>query len=39
MGYGPWGSTELDMTDGLTHTHTHTHLIYNVVLVSGVQRQ
>ena len=41
MGYGSWGRTELDTTDGLTHTDTQTHtlLIYDVVLVSGIQRR
>ena len=24
MGYQPWGRTELDTTERLTHTHTHT---------------
>ena len=38
-GYSPWGCKELDMTEWLSHTHTHTtHFIYNVVLISSVQK-
>ena len=25
MGCSPWGCTESDTTEPLTHTHTHTH--------------
>ena len=25
VGYSPWGHTESDKTEQLTHTHTHTH--------------
>ena len=32
--YSPWGHKESDMTERLTHTQ----LIYNIVLVSGVQQ-
>ena len=36
------GSQRSGMTEQLKHTHTHTHthtqLIYNIVLVSGVQQ-
>ena len=34
VGYSPWGCKELDTTEQLT---TPTLLIYNAVLVSGVQ--
>ena len=33
VGYSPWGSKELDITEQLsarTHTHTHTHCIHTV---------
>ena len=34
-GYSPWGHTELDMTERLSHTHTHTHThTYTMVIIT-----